>query len=164
MIALKDYDDSLFDFILSSNQENEPQVGSLDRVKLQSLLDQANYCKVAFQNNEPAGFLLCLPENIKYGSLNYKWVSERYSNFMYIDRISVLQKFQNLKLGRALYTDLFYFSIENGYDIILCEVNIMPPNPGSIRFHKKFDFVECGSQFTEGGTKEVQFLYKKCNK
>ena len=39
---LKDYDDSLFDFILSSNQENEPQVGSLDRVKLQSLLDQAN--------------------------------------------------------------------------------------------------------------------------
>ena len=164
MIVLKDYDDSLFDFILSSNQENEPQVGSLDRVKLQSLLDQANYCKVAFQNNEPAGFLLCLPENIKYGSLNYKWVSERYSNFMYIDRISVLQKFQNLKLGRALYTDLFYFSIENGYDIILCEVNIMPPNPGSIRFHKKFDFVECGSQFTEGRTKEVQFFYKKCNK
>ena len=161
---LKDYDNNLFDFILSSNQENEPQVGSLDKVKLQSLLDQANYCKVAFHNNEPAGFLLCLPDNIEYESLNYKWVSERYSNFMYIDRISVLQKFQNLKLGTALYTDLLYFSIENGYDIILCEVNIMPPNPGSIRFHKKFDFVECGSQFTEGGTKEVQFFYKKCNK
>ena len=41
----------------------------------------------------------------------------------------------------------------------------MPPNPGSIRFHKKFDFEECGSQFTEAGTLEsydysveVQFL------
>jgi len=47
----------------------------------------------------------------------------------------------------------------------LCEVNIMPPNPGSIRFHKRFDFEECGSQFTEAGivesydySVEVQFL------
>ena len=164
MIVLKDYDDSLFHFILSSNGLNEPHVGSLNKKKLQSLLIQSNYCKVAFYNDEPAGFLLCIPEDMKYSSLNYKWVSERYSNFIYIDRISILEKYQNKKLGTALYTDLFYFSIENQYDIILCEVNIMPQNPGSIRFHKKFDFVECGSQFTEGRTKEVQFFYKECNK
>ena len=54
-----------------------------------------------------------------------------------------------------------------GYDSILCEVNIIPPNPGSIRFHKRFDFEECGSQFKEAGTLEsydhdveVQFLCK----
>ena len=164
MIILKDYQDDFFDFILSSNSLNEPQVGFLDKEKLQSLLNQSNYCKVAFYNNEPAGFLLCLPEDVDYSSLNYKWVSERYSNFNYIDRISVIEKFQNVNIGTALYTDLGYFSIEKGYDNILCEVNIMPPNPGSIRFHKKFDFVECGSQFTEGRTKEVQFFYKECNK
>jgi predicted GNAT superfamily acetyltransferase len=52
-----------------------------------------------------------------------------------------------------------------GYNSVLCEVNIMPPNPGSIRFHKRFDFEECGSQFTEAGivesydySVEVQFL------
>ena len=164
MIILKDYQDDFFDFVLSSNSLNEPQVGFLDKEKLQLLLNQSNYCKVALYNNEPAGFLLCLPEDVDYGSLNYKWVSERYSNFIYIDRISVIEKFQNVNIGTALYTDLGYFSIEKGYDNILCEVNIMPPNPGSIRFHKKFDFVECGSQFTEGRTKEVQFFYKKCNK
>ena len=164
MIVLKDYDNNLFDFILSSNSLNEPHVGFLNKKKLQSLLRQSNYCKIAFYKDEPAGFLLCIPEDMQYASLNYKWVSERYSNFMYIDRISVLEKFKNRKLGTALYTDLFYFSRENQYDTILCEVNIMPPNPDSIRFHKKFDFVECGSQFTEGRTKEVQFFYKKCNK
>ena len=164
MIILKDYQDDFFDFVLSSNSLNEPQVGFLDKEKLQSLLNQSNYCKVAFYNNEPAWFLLCLPEDVDYGSLNYKWVSERYSNFIYIDRISVIEKFQNVNIGTALYTDLGYFSIEKGYDTILCEVNIMPPNPGSIRFHKKFDFVECGSQFTEGRTKEVQFFYKECNR
>tara|TARA_B110000003_G_scaffold48974_1_gene47679 strand:+ start:772 stop:1107 length:336 start_codon:yes stop_codon:yes gene_type:complete len=109
LIVLKDYKDDLFDFILSSNSLNEPQVGFLDREKLQSLLNQSNYCKVAFYNDEPAGFLLCLPQDIDYGSLNYKWVSERYSNFMYIDRISVIEKFQNAKIGTALYTEFRIF-------------------------------------------------------
>ena len=79
MIVLKDYKDDLFDFILSSNSLNEPQVGFLDREKLQSLLNQSNYCKVAFYNDEPAGFLLCLPQDIDYGSLNYKM--QLYSNY-----------------------------------------------------------------------------------
>ena len=86
---------------------------------------------------------------------------------MYIDRISVLPKFQNERIGSALYTDLIFYSALEGYDNILCEVNILPPNPGSIRFHKRFDFEECGSQFKEAGTLEsydhsveVQFLRK----
>ena len=109
-----------------------------------------------------------MPEKIDYDSMNYEWISERYSNFMYIDRISVMQKFQNKKLGTALYDDLIQCSKEENYDMILCEVNIYPPNPGSIRFHKRFDFEECGSQFKEAGTLEsydhsveVQFLQKK---
>ena len=115
---------------------------------------------------------MCLPENdnsdLIYDSPNYQWVSKRFSNFVYIDRITVLPKFQNEKIGSALYTDLIIFSALEGYDDILCEVNIQPANPGSIRFHKRFDFEECGSQLTEAGklksydyTVEVQFLRKK---
>ena len=80
---------------------------------------------------------------------------------MYIDRISVIQEFQNKQLGTALYNDLIKSSKEENYDIILCEVNIYPPNPKSIRFHKRFDFIECGSQFTEGGKKQVQFFFRE---
>jgi len=163
--VLKDYEDSLFDFILESNNINKPQVGYLEKDRLELLIKFANYCKVAEFNGEPAGFLLCLPENKNYDSPNYQWVSKRYSNFMYIDRISVLPKFQNEKIGSALYTDLIYFSALEGYGDILCEVNIKPENPGSIRFHKRFDFEECGSQFIEAEklesynySVEVQFL------
>ena len=109
----------------------------------------------------PAGFLLCLPENIDYDSMNYAWISERYKNFMYIDRISIIKEFQSKKLGTALYNDLIKCSKEENYDIILCEVNIYPPNPGSITFHKRFDFIECGSQFTEAGKKQVQFFFRE---
>ena len=105
---LEDYNDSLFDFILESNNINKPKVGYLSKERLQLLLKQANYCKVAKFNGEPAGFLLCLPENKEYDSINYEWVSKRYSNFMYIDRISVLPKFQNEKIGSALYLSLIH--------------------------------------------------------
>jgi hypothetical protein len=160
LINLRQYEDSLFEFILETNNMNKPKVGVLDKKKLQSLIDQANYCKVAFYNEIPKGFLLCLPENITYDSMNYEWISKRYKNFMYIDRIAVIKEFQNKKLGTALYSDLIDHSKKEQYDIILCEVLISPPNHGSIRFHKRFDFVECGTQFIEDGTKQVQFFYK----
>ena len=168
MIELVEYTDNMFDFILDSNNINKPQVGFLNESRLNLLINQASYCKVATFKGEPAGFLLCLAENKDYDSLNYQWVSKRFKNFMYIDRISVFPKFQNEKIGSALYTDLIYFSAMEGYDNVLCEVNIKPPNPGSIRFHKRFDFEECGSQFTEAGqlesykySVEVQFLCRK---
>ena len=120
MIELVDYTEDMFDFILKSNNINKPQVGFLKNDRLKLLLNQANYCKVAKFNGELAGFLLCLPENKEYDSPNYQWVSKRYSNFVYIDRISVLPKFQNEKIGSALYTDLIYFSAFEGYDSIIC--------------------------------------------
>ena len=72
----------MFDFVLDSNNINKPQVGFLKNERLELLLNQANYCKVAKLNNEFAGFLLCLPESKEYDSPNYHWVSKRYSNFV----------------------------------------------------------------------------------
>ena len=66
-----------------------------------------------------------------------------------------------LQVGGSDYKDLIKCSKKENYDIILCEVNIYPQNPGSIRFHKRFDFIECGSQFTEGGKKQVQFFFRE---
>ena len=40
--------------------------------------------------------------NIDYDGMNYAWISERYKNFMYIDRISIIKEFQSKKLGTAL--------------------------------------------------------------
>ena len=64
MIELIDYKEDMFDFILESNNANKPHVGFLTSERLELLLNQANYCKVAKLNNEFAGFLLCLPESL----------------------------------------------------------------------------------------------------
>ena len=68
MIELIEYTDDMFDFILESNNINKPQVGLLSESRLQLLIDQASYCKVAKFKGELAGFLLCLPENRDYDS------------------------------------------------------------------------------------------------
>lgn len=163
MLQLKDFSKEDLEFIFECNQLNKPQVGNLTLDKLKLLVKNSHYLKVAFYNGNPAGFLLCLIEDKNYDSPNYQWVSKKYSNFIYIDRISIMPQFQNMKIGTAFYLDLITFSCLNNFSSIICEVNIQPPNPGSFRFHKRFDFLECGSQFTEQGTKEVQFLIKQLN-
>ena len=70
MIELVEYTDNMFGFILESNNINKPQVGFLNESRLNLLIDQASYCKVATFKGEPAGFLLCLAENKDYDSLN----------------------------------------------------------------------------------------------
>ena len=47
MIELIDYTDDMFDFVLDSNNINKPQVGFLKSERLELLINQANYCKVA---------------------------------------------------------------------------------------------------------------------
>ena len=55
LIHLKNYTDDFFSFLLKSNNVNKPEVGALDEEKLQLLIDQANYCKIVFYNDDPAG-------------------------------------------------------------------------------------------------------------
>ena len=60
-------------------------------------------------------------------------------------------------LGSQLYRDV----IETAQSLaprLTCEVNSKPPNPQSMTFHERFDFVPVGTQQTEGGAKEVSLL------
>jgi predicted GNAT superfamily acetyltransferase len=60
---------------------------------------------------------------------------------------------------------LLYQSVEQHmldsaeYSLLCCEVNLEPPNLGSIRFHKRIGFVECGVESTAPGY-AVAYLQK----
>ena len=57
--------------------------------------------------------------------------------------------------GKALYEYLIDQSKE---ERITCEVNLDPPNPGSILFHEKMGFREVEQQFVGDGEKLVSLM------
>jgi predicted GNAT superfamily acetyltransferase len=142
------------------NQHALPAVSSITLNDMTQFLEMADYFRVIKIKNTIAGFLIALTPGKNYHSPNYKWFEEKYSQFMYVDRIVIDPSFQSGGLGRAFYDDLKIFC--QGYaPIITCEVNLKPKNDGSLLFHKKYGFKQVGTQETDGGEKEVSLMVYK---
>ena len=95
-----------------------------------------------------------------YKSENYIWINQRYSSFIYVDRIIIGSNYRNEGLGFYFYDHLIE-SMQGKVENILCEVNIKPYNKQSIKFHKKYGFEEIGKQDTEKGKKRVAYMRYK---
>ena len=109
-------------------------------------------------DGEPAGFIVALPPGLDYASENYTWFSARSRDFVYVDRIVLAPRLQGQGVGPLLYGAVEDAAREAGAGRVYCEVNVRPPNPGSLAFHARLGFVEIGRQKTKGGTVEVALL------
>jgi predicted GNAT superfamily acetyltransferase len=117
---------------------------------------------VVESGGEPAGFVLGMPPDLAYESENYLYFSVRARelgrSFIYVDRIVLLPALQSRGLGPRLYDAVFEEARRVGAAEVLCEVNVEPPNPGSLAFHTRLGFVEVGRQETHGGENVVALL------
>lgn len=143
------------------NEASVPGVGTLTREASDKLIIEASAATlVAELDGKPAGFVLCMFEGLDYGSLNYKWLSERYATFAYVDRVAVAAERRGRRIGEALYAAV-YDRLAGVRDVLTAEVNLAPPNPGSLRFHKRQGFVEVGERWEIEGEKGVVYLEKR---
>ena len=126
------------------NEEGLPGTGQVSPAELTALLDLASFAVGVFQDNSMLGFVICLPPRTTYGSLNYAWFNQRYDAFLYVDRIAVATDHRNRGVGSALYSQVIAEANEQAVPVA-AEVNLVPPNPGSVRFHHRFNFVEVGT-------------------
>ena len=126
------------------NEDGLPGTGQVSPAELIALLDLASFAVGAFQDNSMLGFVICLPPRTTYGSLNYAWFNQRYDAFLYVDRIAVATDHRNRGVGSALYSQVIAEANEQAVPVA-AEVNRRPPNPGSMRFHHRFNFVEVGT-------------------
>nr|WP_319383407.1 GNAT family N-acetyltransferase [uncultured Roseibium sp.] len=129
--------------LLSLNNAAVPAVNELGAEELLDLISQSLLCLVALKKDTPVGMLLCFGEGADYASPNYRWLSDRFEQFAYTDRIFVDDTLRGQKIGDALYSSLFERMRGTGR-CFTCEVNERPPNPGSMRFHAGLGFVEIG--------------------
>jgi len=132
-------------------QINEHGLPGTGQVSQEELADLLSLCKLplgVFDGNEMLGFVLCLAPRTRYASRNYAWFNERYQEFLYVDRIAVAIEHR----GRGIGTQLYERVIEHAESLqfpVTAEVNLTPPNPGSIRFHERHSFTEIGV-FSQG--------------
>lgn len=91
-----------------------------------------------------AGFLLAYDQSASLASPNFHWFHQRFDRFVYIDRVAVAEAARGQGLARAFYADLAGRSIAAGHRRLVAEVNLDPPNPASLAFHRQFGFAETG--------------------
>jgi predicted GNAT superfamily acetyltransferase len=136
------------DVLLRINEANVPAVGAADRVSMDSLLVWSCTSLVAEVEGRIAGFCIVLPEGTAYGSPNYRYFADRLGEFRYVDRIAMDDGQRGRGIGAALYREV---SARHPVQPLVLEVNVVPPNEGSMRFHLREGFRELDRLETRPG-------------
>ena len=129
--------------IWAINEQGLPGTGQVSEQELSDLLNLSTLSLGAFREGELLGFVICLSPGTTYSSLNYAWFNKKYNDFIYVDRIAVSLDQRGEGIGSKLYEEVIAYSLDNRIPIA-AEVNLNPPNPGSMRFHNRFGFHEVG--------------------
>ncbi len=112
--------------------------------------------------NTPLGFMTLIEPGTKdYDSQNLRWfeayIDETRRDLVYVDRIAVAETARGQNLGRHLYEAAFKTFTNRGE--IGCEINISPPNPGSMRFHARLGFRQIGTRsYGDAGNAVAYFV------
>ena len=156
---IRDVRDSDVDTVLSLNQSEVPHVGSVDAAKMRWYVANASYFRVATSDGELGAYLVGFRPGTDYTSPNYRWFCDRYDDFGYVDRIAVAPHARRTGLATRMYDD-FAAALPAGVGIMTCEVNIQPPNPSSMDFHRRLGFEQVGTLRFDDGAKEVALLLR----
>ena len=140
--------------VLALNEEVVHKLAPMDAEAYRWWVEQADLAWAAEVDGAFAGFVLVLGPGHPYDSDNYRWFSERYRDFWYLDRVAVAASARRTGVGAAIYDALEARAADDGRPILL-EVNVDPPNDASLAFHRARGFTEVGRLAHDGGAKVV---------
>lgn len=159
---LRPYRDDDLPAIVRINDEAYPAVPITPAEELADLAAMSTVALIVDDDGTPAGFVLGMPPGLDYASENYRFFNARSAElqrgFVYVDRIVLAPSHRSRGIGPRLYAAVFDEARRTGAAEVLCEVNVEPPNPGSLAFHSRLGFREVGRQPTKGGANVVALL------
>lgn len=146
--------------LVAINNDGYPAVPLVDETDMSSLLDMSSLAIGAEDDGgRLVGFVLAMDPGLAYESENYTFFEAHYQNHLYIDRVVLAEAARGKGVGSLLYEAIFEKARADGREHVTCEVNLEPPNPGSLRFHRRWGFEDVGQQPTKGGAVVVQLLH-----
>lgn len=141
---------------------NDAAVPAVNALGLDGLAAHVARCDTALVaadgTDAPLAFLLALAPGAPYPSENYGWFSLHRPGSLYVDRVVVAPHAHGRGLGRSLYGAVLERAAALGLAEVTCEVNLEPPNPESLAFHRRLGFRRVGEQSTSGGSVRVALL------
>ncbi|MCH2449669.1 MAG: hypothetical protein MK198_05930 [Gracilimonas sp.] len=84
--------------VLKLNKAALPHVNDVTLLDMKRFLEQADPFLVIENEEEIAGFMIVLQKGLDYDSLNYAFFCNNYSDFDYVDRIVISEKFRGKKI------------------------------------------------------------------
>lgn len=142
--------------ILSINAAGWPGVAPLTSGEAAALATGAIRCWVAVQaetgeTERVTGYLIVYAAGDTYDAEEFAWFQRQYATFLYVDQIAVDPNGRRGGVGSALYRVAEAYARAQGCDALTCEVNLEPPNPISLSFHRSLGFQEVGNLRTQDG-------------
>ncbi|MBA2079107.1 GNAT family N-acetyltransferase [Rhodanobacter sp. PCA2] len=159
-LAIRDVSEHDLDAVLALNNAGGQSIIALDAARLRYFFERADYFRVAEIDGHLAGFLIALREGGDYESTNYRWFSERYPAFLYIDRIVIANAYRRHGLGRIFYCDVTSYA-EVRVPLLACEVFLEPRDDVVVLFHGTYGFQEVGQQRMAPHGRQVSLLAKE---
>ena len=146
--------------VLAINEANQPEVGPMDAAKLQFFEEVSPHFRVVEiddgRSSEIVGLLIGLTEGqTSYASPNFGWFRDRHPRFAYVDRVALSPSARGQGWGPALYREFEVWARRFDRPVLCAEVNTVPPNPRSTRFHQIYGFVEVARCRPYGPDEEV---------
>ena len=159
-LTIRDYAPGDFEAVFAINEASTPGVSQESQESLRQILS-VGICRVAIgADGKVTGFInLVEPGTLAYGSDNLRWLEAWQEKTgrtqIYVDRIALAEAARGQGVGPLLYEDAYQAFSDR--DVITCEVNTLPNNPGSHRFHKRCGFEPIGEQVFKPGEKAVAY-------
>jgi hypothetical protein len=130
--------------IAAANSEGVPGVTQMDAGEAARIMENATLFLVAEREGAVCGYLMAYAPGTPYQGEEYLWFNERGDDFLYVDQIAVTGRARGSGVGRALYAEAAQAARERALSTLVCEVNVDPPNPESMAFHRRLGFAEVG--------------------
>ncbi|MGI9265527.1 MAG: GNAT family N-acetyltransferase [Gammaproteobacteria bacterium] len=137
------------DQIVALNAESVAMTSPMDASRFDYLFGISSLMTVVEQNDRVVAFLIAMTDDTEHDSGNFHWFAERLNRFIYVDRVVVSSECRGSGIGSALYDHIQLWAEETCLQSIVAEMNLDPPNVGSLNFHKKRGFVQTGTRVLE---------------
>lgn len=137
--------------IVSLNADSVAVTSPMDTDRFRHLFGLCSIVTVAEMDGRAVAFLMAMTDSVDYDNANYRWFRERLKRFVYVDRVVVSPDARGLGIGSALYSQVQSWAIDATLFWLVAEMDIDPPNVGSLSFHKSEGFAQLGTRVLDNG-------------